>query len=240
MEQTARAVTLRSRIAEQYSAQLAAFVASSEFQEIETGRASRPGYDAFIENVARAHLRSPQLVAFLYSIAPPAAADAVRHNLLEELGRDEDGAVEHPQLLRDLVAGAGLGHRLADIEALAEDDLRRLIVDPILYGTLRDVGLAAMTEIVAFEFMLSRVAGRMAAALARHRGLTPPVLAWFTHHADVDIAHAEQGLDAIETYVRYYALGDDEALTIVDVTLRENVFRRRYFRASLAASGARR
>ena len=77
----------------------------------------------------------------------------------------------------------------------------------------------------------------MAAALARHRGLTPPALGWFTHHADVDIAHAEQGLDALEAHVRYYGLRDDEALTIVDMTLRENVFRRRYFRASLAMSG---
>ena len=226
---------VRTRVAALFASQVAELAGSAEFQDLETGRASREQYDAFITDVARAHLRSPQLLAFLYSIAPPAAASAVLDNLLEELGRDDDG-IAHPALLRRLVAGAGLGHRLPEIERDAEDDLRRIVVDPILYGSLRDLGLAALAEIVAFEFMLSRMSGRIAAALARHRDLTPDALCWFTHHSEVDIAHAEQGLDGLDAYVRYYGLSDDDAVTIVEMTLRENVFVRRYFRAAVAGA----
>jgi hypothetical protein len=238
MDQTARnhVLVLRTRVAALFSAQVAAMSEAADFQDLEAGRASRERYDAFLENVARAHLRSPQLVAFLYSIAPPAAAESVLHNLLEELGLEDEGDVAHPALLRELIVGAGLGHRLPEIEWLAKDDLRRVVVDPILYGTLRDVGLAALTEIVAFEFMLSRLSSRIATALERHRGLAASTLRWFTHHSEVDVAHAEQGLDGLAAYVRYYGIPEDEALTIVEMTLRENVFLRRYFRESLAAS----
>jgi pyrroloquinoline quinone (PQQ) biosynthesis protein C len=234
--------TLRSTIETLFAQQVESLTASVEFQALEDGRAEPDRYDAFIENVARAHLRSPQLLAFLYALAPPAAEADLRHNLLEELGLDEDSGRPHPDLLRQLLVGAGLGCRLATLEAQADEDLRRLIVDPLLYGSLREVGLAALTEIVAFEYMLSRVAGRIARALANHRRLPAPALEWFTHHSEVDMRHAEQGLADLEAYVRYYEFLDGEALTLVEMTLRENVFARRYFRdfVAAAAGGARR
>ena len=234
--------TLRSTIESCFARQVASFTASAEFLALETGSGGSDQYDAFLENVARAHLRSPQLLAFLYALAPPSAAQDLRENLLEELGLDESGGRPHPDLLRDLLVRAGLGGRLATVEARADEDLRRIVVEPLLYGTLRDVGLAALTEIVAFEYMLSRVSGRIARALAEHRGLPAPALEWFTHHSEVDIRHAEQGLDDLEAYVRYYEFADDEALTIVEMTLRENVFARRYFRdfAATNAAGGRR
>ena len=203
-----------------------AFTASAEFRALETGHAD---YEGFLENVARAHLKSPQLVAFLYALAPPTAAPTLLANLLEELGLGADGDRAHPALLEDLLRAAGLGHRLAEIEARAAEDIRRILTDPLLYGTLRDVGLAALAEIVAFEFMLSRVAGRIALALGRHRGLPARALEWFTHHSEVDVRHAEQGLTDLAAYVAYYGLKEDEALAIVDVALRDNVFTRRYF-----------
>jgi len=128
-----------------------------------------------------------------------------------------------------------LGHRLAAIDAQATGDIRRVVTAPLLYGTLREVGLAALTEIVAFEFMLSRVSGRIARALATHRGLPVPALEWFTHHSEVDVRHAEQGLADLGAYAAYYEFTHDEALTIVEMTLRENVFARRYFRESIPA-----
>jgi hypothetical protein len=230
--------TLRSAVEDLFARQVASLTASAEFQALERGTAARDHYDAFIENVARAHLRSPQLLAFLYALAPPAAAADLRHNLLEELGLDANGGRPHPDLLRSLVVGAGLGRRLVSLEAHADDDLRRVVVDPLLYGTLREVGLAALTEIVAFEFMLSRVSGRMARALGQHRGLPAPALEWFTHHSEVDIRHAQQGLTDLEAYARYYEFTDEEALTIVEMTLRENVFARRYFRDFVAPRAA--
>src|SRR5207249_784933 len=51
-----------------FERQVEAFTGSPEFAALEAGCGD---YDAFIENVARAHLKSPQLVAFLYALAPP-------------------------------------------------------------------------------------------------------------------------------------------------------------------------
>lgn len=201
----------------------------ADFQAIESGRASREDYDRFLCNVVRTHLQSPQVLAFLYALAAPTAAANLAHNMLEELGIEEESGIAHPSLLRDLATGAGLGDRLPELERASQEDLRQIIVDPILYGTLKEVGLSALIEVVAFEFMLSRVASRIAAALARHRGLPPAALEWFTHHSEVDIGHAEQGLDNLESYVAYYGLSHDDAFTIFDMTLRENVFIKRYF-----------
>jgi len=230
--------TLRSTIERLFARQVESLTGSVEFQALETGSAEPDQYDAFIENVTRAHLRSPQLLAFLFALAPPAAAADLQHNLLEELGRDEESERAHPDLLRDLLKGAGLICRLATLEAQADEDLRRIVVDPLLYRSLREVGLVALAEIVAFEYMLSRVSGRIARALGTHRGLPAAALEWFTHHSEVDIRHAEQGLADLEAYVRYYEFGDAEALTLVEMALRENVFTRRYFRDFVAA-GAR-
>lgn len=230
---------LRSTVETLFARQVERLTASAEFRALEEGTATSEEYDAFIERVARAHLRSPQLLAFLYALAPPAAVADLRHNLLEELGL-AGGHRPHPDLLVDLLAGAGLEHRRLLIEAQADDDLRRIVAEPLLYASLREVGLAALTEIVAFEFMLSGVSGRIAAALAAHRGLRAAALAWFTHHAEVDVGHAAQGLASLDAYAVYYELAPDEATTIVEMTLRENVFTRRYFPTSVAAAGSRR
>jgi hypothetical protein len=213
-----------------------AFTNAPEFAALEARGA---GHETFLENVARTHLKSPQLVAFLYALAPPSAAADLLDNLVEELGLQAALDRPHPALLEDLLGAAGLGHRLAAIRSQAEDDLRRLMTEPLLYGTLRDVGLAALTEIVAFEFLLSRVAGRIARALALHCGLPAPALEWFTHHSDVDIRHAEKGVANLTAYADYYGFADDEALTIIEMTLRENVFTRRYFRDAPPVEAAR-
>jgi hypothetical protein len=227
---------MKTTIRELFDRQVSAFTEGPQFAAFEAGRGN---YQAFIENVARTHLKSPQLVAFLYALAPPAAAPEVLDNLLEELGLEAESERPHPALLEDLLRTSGLGHRLAAVHAEAEDDLRRLVTEPLLYGTLRDVGLVALTEIVAFEFMLSRVAGRIARTLSTHCRLPAPALEWFTHHSEVDIRHAEQGLANLAAYVDYYGIADDEALTLIEMTLRENVFTRRYFREAKPAEARR-
>jgi hypothetical protein len=229
----------RVTIEAELAGQVASLTGCEDFRRLEDGRATPGEYDAFIESLASAHLRSPQLLAFLYALAPPVAADHLRHNLLEELGLDEESGRPHPDLLVDLLVGAGLAHRLPVVQGEADADLRRIVTDPLLYGTLRAIGLAALIEIVAFEYMLSRVAGRLARALATHRALPPPALAWFTHHSEVDVRHAEEGLTALAAYVDYYAVGPEDALAIAETTLRENVFARRYFRHFVAARSAR-
>lgn len=226
---------LRDRVEALYAAQAAELTAHPEFRELEAGTAPRAAYDRFVSNVVRAHLRSPKIVAFLYALAPPAATEDLLHNLLEELGVSPDDAegpgeaASHPALLRALAEGAGLAGALPELERLAEADLRLIATEPLMYGTLKEVGLAALVEVIAFEWMLSRTASRIATALGAHRGLSAEALAWFTHHAEVDIGHAEQGLDAIRDYAAYYALTADDAATIAEMALRENVFVRRYF-----------
>src|SRR2546425_2636082 len=202
-----------------------------EIQAIERGRATREEIDRFIEGVIRSHLRSPKLLAFVYALAPPGEATKnLLHNMLEELGLDADeGGVAHPDLLIFLARGAGLESRLPALEAEADEELRRYVVDPLLHGTLRDVGLSALAEIVSFEYMLSRVSSRIARALGVHRGLSPDALQWFTHHAEVDLAHAEQGLDEVVHFATHYGLSDDDAMTLLEMALRENAFVKRYF-----------
>ena len=230
---------LRSVVEEQFQRQVEGLTSCAAFGRLESGEAHEEEYHAFVANLARTHLKSPQFFAFLCALAPPEAEDDLFHNLLEELGVEEESGESHPSLLGRLVAGSGLGSRLPELEALAADDLRRIVTDPILFGTLKEVGLAALLEVTGFEFMLSRLAGRMGAALAAHRGLDRECLAWLTHHDEVDVAHAEQGLSAIEAYVRYYGIGDEDLLTIVALTFRENVFVRRYF-SNRSLAGAQR
>ena len=231
-------MVLRSQIESLLARHVSELTEFEDFKALDSGQASREDYDRFIGNVVRTHLRSPQVLAFLYALAPPEAAANLSHNMLEELGIEEESGIAHPSLLRDLAVGAGLGDRLPELEVGSQEDLRQIIVDPILYGTLKEVGLAALIEVVAFEFMLSRVASRIAQALARHLGLPAAALEWFTHHSEVDIRHAEQGIDNVLSYVRYYEFTDEDAQTICDMALRENVFIKRYFgEKALARTG---
>lgn len=220
---------IRTEIETLFTAHVSEFTGHADFTALVSGQALPQDYARFIEHVVRSHLKSPQLLAFLFALAPPHVAGDLQHNLLEELGIEDDSGVAHPSLLKRLAVGAGLAHRLPELEALAAADLRQLVSEPLLYGTLKEVGLAALCEVTAFEFMLSQVAGRIAQALAVHCGLGPATLQWFTHHGEVDIRHAEQGLDNLAAYIRYYEFSAEDALTIIEMTLRENVFIKRYF-----------
>ncbi len=63
-------------------------------------------------------------------------------------------------------------------------------------------------------------------------------LEWFTHHSEVDIRHAEQGLDDLDLFVGYYGVTHEDAITIVEMALRENVFIKRYFGEQALARAA--
>ena len=76
---------------------------------------------------------------------------------------------------------------------------------------------------------------RFANALEAHRGIPRDALAWFTHHAEVDLRHAEEAVDTICDYADHHRIAADHAETLVDATLRENVFLRRYFSVRAAA-----
>ena len=115
------------------------------------------------------------------------------------------------------------------VTAAAQDQLRTLCTDPLMFGTIKELGLSVLLEVTCFEWMLSRLSSRMGQALQSHQGLPPESLQWFYHHSEVDIRHAEEGVDAVIEYVSYYEIAADELETILDITFRENVFTRRYF-----------
>jgi pyrroloquinoline quinone (PQQ) biosynthesis protein C len=223
-------MNLRSLVEAEYARQTEEFASCALFQAIERGAASHADCDMFIEGVARSHLKSPHILAFLFALAPPAESHKLKLNMLEEMGLDE-GGVSHPSLLFKLMEAAGFDEkRQTRVEREAEEELRRIISAQILFGTLKELGLSILMETAAFEWMLSRMASRMARALSDHRRLSMRPLSWFHHHAEVDLRHAEEGLDAVEAYARFYEISNEDSETILEVTFRENVFIKRYLR----------
>ena len=217
----------REEIEAHFARGVSELVGCREFVAVESGQASRDEYDRLIANIIRSHLRSPQLVAFLFALAPPGAQDNVEANLLEELGQGSEGEPSHPALLIRLAAAADLN--VESIDDLSASDLRNIVVEPLLFATLREAGLSALVQVSAFEWMLSRTAGGLGRALSTHRGLSDEALEWFALHSEVDIRHAEEALDNILEYVRAYDFDDEEARTLIEIALRENLFIKRYF-----------
>ncbi len=222
-------MALHLQIENKYSEQTEDFVASRVFQSLKNGAATKRDYDEFIAAICRTHLKSPHILAFLFSVSPPAAAENLKHNLLEELGLDEEG-VSHPSLLLELATAAGFDEEARiELESLAQETLRRNISDPILFGTLKELGLSVLIETVGFEWMLSRTAGKMAEFLQTFRGLGSDDLRWFHHHSEVDIRHAEEGLQAVVDYIEFYEFDPGDVEMILDITFRENIYIKRYF-----------
>ena len=220
-------MSIRPFVEELYAAHTAELKACPEFQALLDGSANREEYDRFIANVIRTHLRSPQFLAYLLAIAPPASQERVKHNLLEELGIEDEHA--HPDLLKVLAKGAGLDHLLPELESLAQEMVRDGICQRLLFPTLRDQGLAMMLEVFSFEWMLSRTATSIANALQAHRQISREDLEWFTHHSELDIRHAEEALDTLDDYVDWYKIDLETAQTIAEMATRENLFIKRYF-----------
>jgi hypothetical protein len=222
---------IRPLIEKQYAAHVEDFAQSTKFQQLESGQLSHDDIDQFIANLCKAHLKSPQILAFLYSVAPPSAVANIQHNMLEELGLDDEG-ICHPDLLLQLAEAAGFDDLQRDsLIQGAQDHLRSLCTDPLMFGTIKELGLSVLLEVTCFEWMLSRLSSRMGKALETHRGLSPKSLEWFYHHSEVDIRHAEEGVTSVVDYVHYYDMDTDELETILDITFRENVFIKRYFGA---------
>jgi pyrroloquinoline quinone (PQQ) biosynthesis protein C len=223
----------RARVETVFKAQTEAFAASAPFQALEGGRVVDGVYRLFLTDLCKAHIQSPKILAFLYSVAPPRSSEHVKHNLLEELGL-EDAEESHPQILANTMKAAGLNDaELAGLEQAAQDEVRRMCTDPFMYGSLREFGLHILLEVSSFEWMLSRLASRMGNFLVRHQQMKPADLLWFFYHSEKDVQHAEEALDTIVDYIDYYGFSPDEVESILDLTFRENVFLRRYFPVGL-------
>jgi len=225
-------MSIRSLVESEYAAQTEAFASSEIFKSLRSGNVPAKVYDEFIARLCRTHLNSPQILAFLYSLAPPRVAESLKHNMLEELGLDEAG-IAHSELLLRLARAAGFDQRAcAELKTQSQAELHRLCTDPILFGTFREFGLTVLLEVTCFEWTLARLGKAIGDLLAEHRGLSWEDLLWFTHHAEVDQRHAEEGLDAVVEYANYYEFDETDFRLITEIVFRENVLLKRYFAKS--------
>ena len=222
---------VRAIVEAEYERQIDALAGSAEFVSLEAGRADPNAVVAFLENIYRTHVKSPQIVALLYATSAPAATATMLDNLCEELGLVDRGS-SHPQLLRTMLQHAGVqGPRLRVLEEDAERDLRRLLSEPLMFATLKETALSILLEVTSFEWTLARLGNPIAKALNTHAGMDWHALEWFTLHAELDVRHAEEGLSAVVAFVEFFGLDLEDVQTIVDLTFRQNVLLRRYFPA---------
>ena len=204
-------------------------LADPRLRSILNGQMPPDEMQAFFHRFIVTHLNSVQILAFLTSIAPPQVTEAIRENLLEEMGFEESEK-SHPELVEDLARGLGYSDQdLIRVHAEADEARRAFISAPIPYPTMREFGLAVLLENVAFEYFLSRFSDGMAQSLVNNYGLTPEAAMWFTLHGEVDIRHAEEGQQAILGYASHYRFTPDEFEQIVRRTFAENVVLNRYF-----------
>lgn len=229
-------MNLHELVEQKYVEHVEKFEQSDIFRGFESGESTQKFYDDFLISLCQTHLKSPQILAFLYGVSPPKVAPRIQLNMLEELGLDEAG-ISHPLLLHKLAEEAGLKVEVrAQLETSAQEKLWRMCSETLMYGTLKELGLAVLLEVTCFEWMLSRLASRLSRALAQHRGLSSDALEWFSHHAEVDIRHAEEGLDSVVDYVDYYGFSREDLESIIDITFRENIFIKRYFSTIVLAT----
>ncbi|MEB3186506.1 MAG: iron-containing redox enzyme family protein [bacterium] len=226
-------IRLRERLARDREA----FLAHPTFQAMEAGTAPSSAYVRLAGRIARTHLHSARFLAFLVAVSPPSAFEALRDNMLEELGEHESEP-SHADMLREGLRLAGLGPHLDTWEAEALSDLDTRVQEPLLHGSLRDLGFSGLVEVVAFEDFLARTTGRFAALLEAHGGWPPDALGWFHHHSEVDLQHAEEGFSHVAAFVAHHRIPDDEAWMLIDMALRGNVFLARYLDWAETGAGA--
>lgn len=210
------------------------FNGHEDVTQFKTGTPNRETVLRFIGNVCKSHLLSPQVLGFLFAVAPPKSRHHLQENLLEEMGNAEEKS--HPDMLIELCQHVGIdGPELANLSDDAEMVLKNKISEPLMFGTLQDVGLNVLLEVIGFEWFLARESSQLGRVIQKALTLENEPLTWFYHHSEVDIAHAEEGLDALEEYVRYYNLDDESVQTIAEITFRDNIFLKRYFDVQIAS-----
>lgn len=201
----------------------------AEFQDLVSGHAAPEAVREFIRNIFRTHYLSSHIVALCFASLPSKAAELLKENLLEEMGRSEDEP-PHSALLLEMARGIELSE--AEIERLVADAQERVAVfcaTRVPVATLRELCLSVLLETMSFEFMLSRCSSEVAGALSAHYAIAKPALRWFELHSEVDIRHAEEGLTVIRDYVDFHRISDDLFDQIARLTLGDNIFGRHYF-----------
>jgi len=217
------------RITQAFDKATREFRESAEYQSLVSGRASGEAAREFIRNIFRTHYLSAHIVALCFASLPSTAAELLKENLMEEMGRSEDEK-PHSALLLELARGVGFTE--SEIDQLIADARQRVAnfcATRVPVTTLRELCLSVLLETMSFEFMLSRCSSEIAAALTDRHGFAKPALHWFALHSEVDIRHAEEGVAVIQDYLAFHQISDDLFEQIAHFTLGDNLFVRHYF-----------
>src|SRR5687768_2990532 len=219
------------RITQAFDKATREFRESAEYQSLVSGRASGEAAREFIRNIFRTHYLSSHIVALCFASLPSTAAELLKENLMEEMGRSEDEK-PHSALLLELARGVGFTE--SEIDQLIADARQRVAnfcATRVPVTTLRELCLSVLLETMSFEFMLSRCSSDIAASLMTHYGFPKAALRWFELHSEVDIRHAQEGVTVVQDYLAFHAITDDLFERIAAFTLGENLFVRHYFPA---------
>ena len=160
---------------------------SDEYQGLVSGCAAPESAREFLRNVFRTHFLSSHIVALCFAALPSSAADLLRENLMEEMGRSVDEK-PHSALLLEMANGVGFAQ--SEIDGLIADARQRVALfcaTRVPAATLRELCLAVLLETMSFEFMLSRCSSELAMALTDRYSFAKPALHWFVLHSEVDI-----------------------------------------------------
>ena len=223
----------RQRISEAFERVAREFADSASFQALLSGQQSRDQVREFVRNVVRSHFQSPHFLAFLLSLLPTEeGGKLLKENMLEEMGLLDSDEKAHPELLLDLVRGMEFSKE--EIEQLiheSREQIRLLLAQPMLFPTLREMGLGLLLTVVAIEYFLSRYSSKIASALVEHYGVSEDDLEWFVLHGEVDIRHAEEGIDTVADYIAFHQVEDSRFEDVLRTAFAQNVLRQRYFPA---------
>ncbi|MGH7798409.1 MAG: enolase C-terminal domain-like protein [Candidatus Binatia bacterium] len=236
------------RITQAFNDATRQFRESDDYQDLVSGRAAPEAAREFLRNVFRTHFLSSHIVALCFASLPSSAAELLKENLMEEMGRSEHEK-PHSALLLELARGAGFAE--SEIDGLINDARQRVALfcaTRVPVATLRELCLSVLLETMSFEFMLSRCSSEIAAALTDRFGFAKPALHWFALHSEVDIRHAEEGVTVIQDYLSFHQVSDALFAEIAAFTLGDKLFVRHYFpprakqhtRAKAAPAKARR
>ena len=202
---------------------------SGEYQGLACGEASTETAHEFIRNIFRTHYLSAHIVALCFAALPSNAAELLKENLMEEMGRSENEK-PHSALLLELVRGIGFPEN--EIDQLITDARKRVAIfcaNRMPVATLRELCLSVLLETMSFEFMLSRCSSEIASALTNHYAIPKAALHWFELHSEVDIRHAEEGVTVIQDYLNFHQIPDALFDQIAHFTLADNLFVHHYF-----------
>ena len=205
------------------------FKQAAEYRALVGGGADTASAHEFLRNIFRTHYLSAHIVALCFASLPSTAAEMLKENLLEEMGRSEHEP-PHSQLLLEMVRAVGFN----------EDEINQLIADArnrialacasrVPVATLRELCLSVLLETMSFEFMLSRCASELATTLSGKYAIPRAALRWFALHSEVDIRHAEEAITVIQDYIQFYQISGALFDHIAGFTLGDKLFCRHYF-----------